>query len=191
MRSLNSCPTNGFWWLYPPASSSTSWASRVSPGYVWLVFYQLLPWCEPLHSLWCVVVCVNRQEYTGWRSWTSLSPAGCCCFWRSLRSSVSATFTVRMTFWRRLHPELSGDGLSSCLRRRKPFYWRHRNDARKKELRVLAVVESLLVLHQSGHHSGGCNANHRCHVLRRIGFYYVCELLNIHCFILGEKKCRV
>lgn len=53
-------------------------------------------------SVVCGCVCANRQEYTGWLSSTSLSPAGCCCFWRSLRSSASATFTVRPTFWEML-----------------------------------------------------------------------------------------
>lgn len=38
--------------------------------------------------------------------------------------------------------------------RREPSYQRHRNDAGRKELRLLAVVESLLVLHQSLHHNG-------------------------------------
>lgn len=63
MRSQNSCQTNGFWWLCRPASSSISWASRVSPGYVWLIFRLVFLWCEPLHSLWCAVVCQQAGIY--------------------------------------------------------------------------------------------------------------------------------
>lgn len=193
MRSLNSCQTNGFWWLYPPASSSTSWASRVSPGYVWLVFCPLFLWCEPLHSPWCVVVC--RQAGIYWVTLIDQFVASWVLLFLTLFEIIGVCYIygTRDPFGDVCTSSCSGDRLSSCLRRRKPLYWRHRNDARKKELRVLAVVESLLVLHQSSHHSGGCNANHRCHgvLWRRAGFYYVCELLNIHRFVLGEKKVQV
>lgn len=63
MRSQNSSQTNGFWWLCQPASSSISWASHVSPGYVWLIFCSLFLWCEPLHSLCCAVVCQQAGIY--------------------------------------------------------------------------------------------------------------------------------
>lgn len=64
----------------------------------------------------------------------------------------------------------------SCLCRRQPVHWRHWNDAGTEELHVLAVVESLLVLHQSVHHSGEYDANNMCDVSRvlwrQIDIYY-------------------
>lgn len=94
MPSQSSCQTNGCWWLCRPAWSSTSWACRASPGYVSAPQFSSDESLFTLSKHVCVCVCVNRQGYTGWPSSTSLLLAGCCCFWRSWRSSASATYTV-------------------------------------------------------------------------------------------------
>lgn len=94
MPSQSSCQTNGCWWLCRPAWSSTSWACRASPGYVSAPQFSSDESLFTLSKHVCVCVCVNRQGYTGWLSSTSLLLAGCCCFWRSWRSSASATYTV-------------------------------------------------------------------------------------------------